>query len=161
MTTKRIVVSLFALVALAFTVFSSSGTNAGTYKPGLDYSMTPTTAGANADTANTIKIAIPDYNYEDSSMFTLDPIDHWGATGDTLPIGAVVGDLNAAPTVGLVNGACSTKLPVTFVLKNASTDTSDELSPAQMYWVLKDKVAYPIPDTDGDGLEDYLESGMG
>ena len=164
---KRIAVfSLLALVALALAVFASSGTEAGTYKSHLQYTLSDYTAGANGDNQNTIAIPNPDYNYEDASMFTLNPVSNSAASGDRVPIGAGVGLLDAVTSIGIANGPCSTPLSPSFKLYNASVKTWDVIpagtpphSPGDysMYWVLKDKLAYPIPDQDVDGLPDYLE----
>ena len=156
---KRIVVfSLFGLVALALTVFASSGTEAGTYKVYLTYALSNYTAGNNADTLNDIKIPSPDLNYEDSSMLTFNPIDPSSVMGYKIPIGAGVGILNATSTVGISNGACNSSLLPNFKLYNASVDTSNVLGPTDMYFVLKDKVKVPVPKGKWDtNLADYLE----
>jgi len=158
---KRIAaLSLFALLALALTVFASSGTEAGTYKTYLRYTYSPATTGASADNLNRIDIPPIGYNYEDSSMFTFSPIAGWAATGETIPIGAKVGTLVALTTTGIANGACTSSLNVNFNMHNASVNTSDEVveSPgAGMYFVLKDATTFPPPDTDTDGIPDYLE----
>ena len=154
--------SLFALLALALTVFASSGTEAGTYKSYLRYSYSPSTTGASADNLNTIQIPMIHYNYEDSSMFTFSPIAGWAATGETIPIGAKAGTLAALTTTGIANGACTSSLNVTFNLHSASVATGDEV-PGEgtpgggMYFVLKNNASFPPPDSDSDGLPDYLE----
>jgi hypothetical protein len=158
---KRIVVfSLFGLVALALTVFASSGTQAGTYKVLLAYSLSDYTAGATANTLNDIKIPVPDLNYEDSSMLTFNPIDPSSVMGLAIPIGAGVGLLAATSTVGISNGACNSGLLPNFTLYNASVVTTGAgvLEPADLYWVLKDKTKFPVPKGKWDtNLEDYLE----
>ena len=163
---KRIIVfCLLGLVALTLAAFASSGTEAGTYKAFHSYALTDSTAvDANSDSDNYIGIYVPDYNYEDSSMFTFTPIDMWSEMGYNIPIGAKMGQLSSLSTVGVANGACAAQMTPTFVMHNASTDTTDVLGPSDMYWLLKDKFDFPIPYTDlpdppyDDDLPDYLEA---
>ena len=52
--------------------------------------------------------------------------DEWGvATADDVPIGAVVGQLDAIATLGLINSPCTSTLGPTFVLMNCTVDKSD------------------------------------
>jgi hypothetical protein len=163
---KRIIVfCLFSLVALALAAFASSGTQAGSYKAFHGYALTDTTAAdANSDSDNDIGIYVPDYNYEDSSMYTLTPVDMWSEMGFNIPIGAKMGRLDALSTVGVANGACGSAMYPSFKMHNASTDTTDTLDASDMYWLLKDKDAYPVPYDDlpdppyDDDLPDYLEA---
>jgi len=151
--------SFFGLLALALAVLATSGTQAQSYKRLREYSVDPTTASALTDSIDYTASAIPDYNYEDSSMYTLTPVDLHAVMGGLLPIGAGVGTLDSDSTVGLLNGPCSTGLPTTFELYNASVDTGDVLEPADMLWVLKDKNDHPIPyGADNPQLPDYLEA---
>ncbi|UCH87020.1 MAG: hypothetical protein JSU97_01040, partial [Dehalococcoidia bacterium] len=155
---KRLIIfSLFALVAVTLALFAASGTEAQTYDPTLSYTLDDTTGGANSTSHNIIQILSPDYNYEDSSMFSFTPLGIKTAAG--IPVGAGVGDLSANSRVGLVGGPCNTTLPPIFNMNNASTDNGPDnvLDSAAMYWLLKDKDGFPIPDSDADGLEDYLE----
>jgi hypothetical protein len=71
-----------------------------------------------------------------------------------------MGVLNASVAIGIVNGPCSTLLQPPFNLYNASVNNSaaNVLGPADMYWVLKDKTANPIPYSKWNPqLPDYLE----
>lgn len=105
------------------------------------------------------KIAVPTTTPEQPSNFTLDfnlpsgdvqfagvvffiPSE-WGIVkGGAIPIGASVGQLDARATLGLVGGPCSTSLPVTFDLMNASINTKDTV---------------PYADTDQNGTPDFAE----
>jgi hypothetical protein len=159
---KRIIVfSLLALVGLALAVFASSGTQAQSYKRLREYSLSNLTASAATDSIDYTASAVPDYNYEDSSMYTLTPIDLYAVPGTTLPIGAGVGVLASSSTVGLLGGPCGTALPPSFSLYNATVDTSNELDPQSLYWVLKKNnfaaIQYRMDcddnmDDDGDTL---------
>jgi len=157
---KRIVVfSLFGLVALALTVFASSGTEAGTYKPAHKYILTESTvAAAYSDSDNNVAIYSPNLNYEDSSMFTFTPIDMWSKMGNQIPVGAKMGILNASSTVGVANAACAANMAPLFKLHNASTDTTDVLGPADMYFMLKKAADVPVPfGKYNAAVPDYLE----
>ncbi|UCH87428.1 MAG: thrombospondin type 3 repeat-containing protein [Dehalococcoidia bacterium] len=149
--------SLFGLLTLALTLLATSGTNAQ-YTPGLTYTLSNTTAGAVSDTVISFSIPAPDYNYGDASMVNFSPPDGWTAWGAMLPIGAGVGVLNSTSTLGLVGGPCNTSLPPQFDLYNASVDIGDEIGPADMDWIMRDKDAFPIPYANYDPeLPDYLE----
>jgi hypothetical protein len=141
---KRIIVfSLLALAGLALALFAASGTQAQTYNPIFGYTVTTPTGGTSSDTINTIDIYAPDYNYEDSSLYTFTPIDEWTATGAEIAIADGVGSLASSVRVGLLGGPCTTPLPPTFPLENASVDNSFELSLAETYWILKHATAAP------------------
>ena len=158
---KRIAVfSLFALLALTLAVFASSGTEAQTYKPYNSFTVTSAGGGDAADSLNTIGIAAPDLNYEDSSMFSINPVDWVVVNPSAIPIGAGMGVLDANVAVGMFAQGCNQALHPIFNLYNASVDNSaaNILAPADMYWVLKNKDDYPVPYSKWNAqLPDYLE----
>ncbi|UCH86829.1 MAG: hypothetical protein JSU97_10035 [Dehalococcoidia bacterium] len=150
--------TVFALLALALVLLATSGANAQSYTPGLTYTLSDTTAGVASDSDISFSIPAPDYNYGDASMVNFSPPDTWVASAGETPIGAGMGDLSSSATVGLVGGPCNTALPPIFPLYNASADTSDELGPDDMSWIMKDKYDFPIPYGNYDPeLPDYLE----
>jgi len=153
---KRIVaLSLFALVGLALMAFSTSGTEAGTYKPTNLYSYGTNTAGVASNNTVQVNIPSPDYNYEDSSMYNFGPIAGTPTQGKIFPIGAWVGTLSSSTTLGLLNSACNQTIGPTFDLFNASLDTSATLTPAEMAWT---NTANPPGFTKGNAnLPDFLE----
>jgi hypothetical protein len=153
---KRIIaLSLFALVALTLGLFAASGTEAGTYKPTNLYSIVTNTPGVASDNSLTFTIPSPDYNYEDSSMWNFTPIAGYITPGDQLPIGAWVGNLSSATTLGLLNSACNQSISPGFDLYNASIDNSVQLTPAEMAWT---NTGTPPPDVNpANGKPDYLE----
>jgi hypothetical protein len=126
---------VFALLALGVAVFASSGTGAGTYRPQNRYSVANPAAGAVSDNTLYVTIPAPDYNYEDSSLYSFAPIDWWMAGGDTIPIGAGMGSLYSSSTLGVFNGRCVSQVVPLFPLYNATTDTSRALTPNEMAWV--------------------------
>ncbi|HSP55196.1 MAG TPA: transmembrane domain-containing protein, partial [Dehalococcoidia bacterium] len=70
----------------------------------------------------------------------------WGIVrGETIPIGAIVGNLTSKATLGLVGAACNQELPVEFDMVNASID-------------IKDTVSFDDTDkTDRDNTRDYAK----
>jgi len=155
MRAKRLAVfTAFGLLALGVAVFASSGTGAGIYRPQSSYSVAIPAAGAVANTSMSFTIPAPDYNYEDSSMYAFAPIDWWMAPGNTVPIGAGMGQLSSLSTLGVLNEACNIPLYPLYNLYNASVDTSTPLTPAAMAWT---NTSDPVPTgTYIPGLPDYL-----
>ena len=166
---KRIAVfSLLALAGLALALFASSGAHAQTYKPTFGYSVAISTHDTVSNTTNQIAIPGGDYNYEDSSLYTFTPIDESSTAGTAIAIADGMGTLDAAVAVGLLGGPCSTNLPPSFNLENASLDTSVVIPPGSsadppgtnnMYWVLKPAATYTVPVAAYDpNIPDYLEA---
>jgi len=155
MRAKRLAVfTVFALLVLALVVFASSGTVTGDYRPQSSFSVAVPGGGVASDTSMSFTIPAPDYNYEDSSMYAFAPIDWQLATGGEIPIGAGMGTLYSLSTLGLLNGACNQTIYPLFNLYNASVDTSQQLTPAEMAWT---NTSNPVPTGNYiPGLPDYL-----
>jgi hypothetical protein len=155
---KRIVaLSLFALAVLTIGLFASSGAEAvGTYKPVGIYSLLTDMPGVASSTVTNVTIPSPDYNYEDSSMYNLSPIAGWVAPGELFPIGAWMGHLSSVTSLGVTNKACNLPVYPFFKLFNASLDTSQQLTVAEMAWT---NTSTPPPNAylPANGLPDYLE----
>jgi len=170
---KRIaVLSLIALAAVTLALSSSSDTRAQSFKPAFTYSVAIPTHDTASDTSNTINIVAPDYNYEDSSMYTFSPIDGSSVTGPQIAIADVVGSLNALSTTGVLGGPCNFGLTPNFTMENASINAADELNTDEMYWLLKDAGDWPVPyrdkcendiddDTDDAGEDHNANGGIG
>jgi hypothetical protein len=94
---------------------------AGTFNPTVGVELSDYDSEANADITTSFAVPGTDYNYKVLVSFT--PMEFFVETPD-VPIGAKVGTLTALATLGLVNGACNTKLEPTFDLLWASTDSS-------------------------------------
>ena len=152
---KRIVaLGLFALVALTLGLFAASGTEAQSYKPTNSFTVANPVGGAVSNNTQIVRIAAPDYNYEDSSMYSFTPIDWWSPPSAAIPMYAGVGLLSSTATIGTFNGKCATDAPPIFNLWNASVDTSQQLRPDEMAWTNTD-----IPVPTGNyvaGIPDYL-----
>ncbi|MCJ7510638.1 MAG: hypothetical protein MUP14_07120 [Dehalococcoidia bacterium] len=150
-----VTLTVFALLALGVAVFASSGTGAGDYRPQNGYSVAPSAAGAVANSTLDVTIPAPDYNYEDSSMYTFVPVDWQLATGGEIPIGAGMGTLSSDSTLGLFNSACDAQVSPSFNLYNATVDTSNVLNEVDMAW-LPANGAVPFAGWNSQ-LPDYLE----
>jgi hypothetical protein len=152
---KRIVaLGLFALVALTIGLFAASGTEAQSYKPTNTFTVASNVGGAVSNNTQIVRIAAPDYNYEDSSMYSFTPIDWWTPPSAAIPMYAGVGVLSSTATIGTFNGKCATDAPPVFTLYNASVAIHQQLTPAEMAWT---NTLNPIPTgTYVAGVKDYL-----
>jgi len=108
---------------------------------------TPSTAeGSHPDVVGTFDISAPDYNFGGVVNFTPTAPDD-----NAIPVGAVLGDLGTAPTLGLVNNACNNdqiKVPFTFI--KGTTDINDTVTP-QPFGQSND-LAPMSGDSNGDGV---------
>jgi len=97
-------------------------------------------AGANSDFTIAFNVPAGDVNFG-SAVFFIPP--DWTITpGDEVPIGAVVGQLTALATLGLINGPCDSSLTVQFTMLNANVDPTETVTYA---------------DSDDNGTEDVFE----
>lgn len=104
-------------------------------------------AGAHTDITTTFNIPEGDVNIAGAVFFIP---GEWGITpGDEIPIGAVVGELTASATLGIINSACFQTLPVIFKMLNASIDPFDT--------VIYVDSEEDDPGAEGYGLPDYFE----
>ncbi|MDP2949739.1 MAG: thrombospondin type 3 repeat-containing protein [Chloroflexota bacterium] len=113
-------------IVLAFIVSWGNGVVEGSFKPVANIIISDDKAGKNADVTSEFSIPKGDVNY--SAIVTFTPPE-WGITpGGDVADGTVVGTLTATATLGLLNGACSSTLLVTFILLDASLDTADTVT---------------------------------
>jgi len=98
----------------------------GTYAPSVDILLSDYSADANADITIRFSLDAPDYNF--GAVVTFAPPGWFVASEADVPLGALVGTLDAQSTLGLLNEPCVSAVPVSFELLNASTDTSDTVS---------------------------------
>jgi hypothetical protein len=96
--------------------------NAITFDVSLTASVSDPAAGANADTTTNFSIGAGSAQYLATATFT--PPEFTQTLGSEIPLGAVVGQLNANATLGLINGPCNSALPVSFDMMNATIDTA-------------------------------------
>jgi uncharacterized repeat protein (TIGR01451 family) len=113
-----------------------------TFDPVADVSLSDYDTNANADITTSFDIPVGDYNYDVHISFT--PAEF--GRGAAIPIGAYVADLDTLSTLGLLNNVCTTALPVSFQMLNASVDTSDTVSFADSF-----------VDMDGNTLPDGVD----
>lgn len=132
--------TLIGLLALVLVLGGADTSRAGTFNPIFTINIAVPEAGAHSLWTTDFDLPEGDVNFAGLVFFI--PSD-WGITpGADIPIGAVVGDLTAQATLGLINAPCANPLPVGFTMLNASTDPSDT-------------VIYL--DDDDNGTEDYAE----
>ncbi len=107
-------------------VLGKADVQAGTFVPELDVSLTDTTPEKPTDTVVDFNLKKGDVQF--GGVVAYIP-DSWGIVrGETIPIGALVGNLKSTATLGLIGAACNTELPVEFDMVNASIDIHDTVS---------------------------------
>jgi hypothetical protein len=116
------------------------------FDPEASVTLSSYDAGDNADVTSTFEIPSGDVNFD--AMVLYMP-GEWGvATDSSVPDGTEVGSLETVSTVGLLGGACTTALPLTFTLMDATTDTSATVT-------FGDQFQDADADTLPDGVEKY------
>jgi hypothetical protein len=131
---------LLGLLALILILGSADSAQAGTFNPELVITMADSAPETSADFTADFNLPSGDVNF--GALVTFIPEDFGIVPGDKIPIGTVVGELEAQATLGLINAACQNVLPVEFTMLNASIDPTDT-------------VVYL--DEDDNGTEDYAE----
>ena len=132
--------AFLGLLALLLVLSGADSSRAGTFSPVLKVTIADPEPEANSDFTTDFNIPEGDVNF--APLVSFIP-KYWGITaGDKVPIGAVSGELSAQATLGLINGACNTILPVPFTMLNASIDTEDTV---------------PYLDTDENGTGEIAE----
>ena len=110
------------------------------FNPELTVTVDNPEPEANSD--YTIEFGLPSDSVNFGGVVAFVPVD-WGAVpGDEIPIGAAVGELTAEATLGIVNSACNTTLPVEFTMLNSSIDPTDTVD---------------FLDSDDNGTEDFAD----
>jgi hypothetical protein len=113
-------------VLLAVVVFVAQWDTArATYDPTMSVEISDAEAGANADVTTTVAIPAPGFNFDVMIVFTP---PEWGMAAADIPLGAHVANLESEATLGLLNNACITGLPVSFTMLAATTNTADTIS---------------------------------
>jgi len=153
-----------AVVALTALV-GATDTARADFNPTYEITVADTAAGANSDWQFEFNVPEGDVNFGGAVFFI--PSEWIITPGDEIPIGAVMATVNAQATLGLINGACDSVLPVEFIMQNASIDISDTVSyldtnpePGEPGYDPSDpgnaKADY-AEDRDGSGLQDGIE----
>lgn len=110
-----------------------------TFTPSLEVTVADLTPETASDVQVNYGVPLDDVQFAAVVQFI--PPD-WGIVTEGVPIGAEIGTLEAQATLGLINGACQTQLPVVFEFKNSSLDLNDTVS---------------FFDADDNGTADYAE----
>jgi hypothetical protein len=125
-----------------------SGTDtasAGTFDPVLKVTVSDSTPEAGSEV--TVEFGLEIEHVQFAGVIAFLPADAGVVGGNDIPVGAVVGELDAEATLGIINGGCQTAIPVHFDFLNASLDKSQAVS---------------FMDTDADatpgfGIRDFAE----
>ena len=136
-------VTLLGLIILG----SADTARAQTFNPVLEITVANPEAGANSDYTANFSLPAPDVNF--AAVVAFIPAQADITLADEIPIGAVIGELTATATLGLINNACSGPLPVKFTMLNASIDPTDT--------VIYLDTQEDDPSAEGFGLPDYFE----
>ncbi len=105
---------------------SDSNAQAGEFHPTLTQTIDDNTPEVSSNFSTTFSIEAGNVNFGGVIAFV--PPETGIIPGDKIPVGAVVGSLNAQATLGLINGACNTSLPVDFTFLNASINRKHKVS---------------------------------
>ena len=132
---------LGVFVAVMAAVIVGRVSDAITFEPTLTASLSSTEAGAPTDLTTNFAIAKGGAQFLATATFT--PPEFGKTAGADIPLGAIVGQLNANATLGLINGPCNSALPVAFDMMNATTDTSATVTYDEQF---QDADANTLPD---------------
>jgi hypothetical protein len=160
---KRTLFARFSVLILvvAFSGLYAARSNAGgiPFSPTYIPSVVSPVAGAHTDT--TVNFSLPDGDFNFSAVIGFLPDDTGVGTcptdnpaglnpacaGSSIPIGALVGQVNAAATLGLANGICDSDIQgITWSMMNATTDMGTTVD---------------FEDTDGNGTGEEFEDDDG
>ena len=135
-----------------FDKLAKGASTLGDFHPGFTVSAGDVTAGASADI--TYEITLPEGQPNFQAFFITIP-EAWRVTpGCALPLGENVGELTWLTTLGIVNASCNSKFPLSFAMRNASTDTSRTFPFVDDAGNIIDGFEL---DKDGSGLPDVIE----
>jgi len=113
----------------AFVMLLGSADSVGaqaTFTPELNVTLATTDPEVSSDFTTTFNLPDGDVNFAGVVAF-IPP--EWGIVkGNTLPVGADVGNLRADATLGLINASCNQPVPVEFDMKNGSINRDDTVS---------------------------------
>jgi hypothetical protein len=132
---------LGVVVAVMAAVIAVRVSDAITFDVTLTASVADSTAGAASDKTTEFGIGAGSAQYLATATFT--PPEFGQTAGSDIPLGAIVGSLDANATLGLINGPCNSALPVTFDMMNATTDTSATVNFDEQF---QDADANTLPD---------------
>lgn len=141
-----------ALMAVMLLGSVDSAHAATTFNPTITVALETPTAGASSKITANLDIPSGDVNF--AAFIAFIP-QEWGVVlGDKIPVGANVGMLDAQSVLGLVNGACNTRLPVHFDMQNGSLNLDDTVAFEDTD---DSKTADYADDLDGNGFFDAVD----
>ena len=137
---------LSALMAVVAGLAVVGVSDAITFAPTLKATVATPTAGTASDI--TTEFAIPKGSAQFFAQATFTPPEFVVKAAADVPLGAIVGKLNANATLGLINGPCNSALPVSVDTMNATTNTSATVTFDEQF---QDADANNLPD----GIDKY------
>jgi hypothetical protein len=144
-----IVLCVLALVTLLGTVDTI---RAGTFNPESETTVDNPVAGAHSGFK--IRFNVPQGDVQFGAAISFIPPE-WEITPDEeIPLGTVVGRVDAVATLGIINFQCDSQLPVQFIMLKASTDITDTVDFEDAD---KNGVGDVFEDKDNSGLLDAIE----
>ena len=142
---------LLALVAVLPLLLRSDSAEAHIiFNPTQTVVLVDSSPGANSDIKGSLDLPIGDLNFGGLISFT--PAEFTVPAAGDLPIGALVARLETQATLGLVNGACASVLPVNFDFVNASVDINDTIDPLPPG--TENALSPLAADSDFNGIQD-------
>lgn len=153
MSAKRLIPIVPFAAALALVLsLATSDTAYGSFSPTLDITLADTTPGAQSDYE--LAFGLPEGDVNFGGVVGFIP-NEWGIVdGRDIPVGAIVGNLRADATLGLINSPCNQILEVEFEMMNASLDVNDTVSFDDLDDSLTDDFA---EDNDGNTIIDGID----
>jgi len=131
---------------------SDSNAQAGQFNPTLTQTVEDNAPEVSSNFSTELRIEQGNVNFGGLVAFV--PPELGIITGDKVPVGGVVGSLNAQATLGLINGACNTSLPVDFTFLNASINREHRVS-------FNDLDDLSVGLRGGFGIRDFAEDKNG
>ncbi|MDP2949130.1 MAG: hypothetical protein Q8P22_06295, partial [Chloroflexota bacterium] len=138
---------VLGLVLAVLVVVAQRDVVQAVYSPTLAASVSDAAAGGNADVTTAFNIPAGNLNF--SAVITFTPAEFTVYKDADVPEGTYVMDLDALATLGLLNGPCSSALPVSFKMYDATTNTANTIA--------YDATRPEMADADGNGLADGID----
>jgi len=139
--------AVLPLLALVLVFVSNDGTGAQQiagppckcFVPATTLTLSNTAPGANPDATASLTIGLGpdgqhrtaddtgDYNFD--HIVSLTPPESFIPADGDIPDGAITGNVSTNVTVGVVNSACNTEIPIGFTYMEATTDINNTIEP--------------------------------
>lgn len=141
--------SVLALVTLLGTVDT---VRAGTFNPESETTVDNPVAGAHSGFK--IRFNVPEGDVQFGTAISFIPPEWEITPGEEIPLGTVVGRVDAVATLGIINSQCDSRLAVQFIMLKASTDITDTVDFEDAD---KNGTGDVFEDKDRSGLQDAIE----